>query len=174
MTWRVLASGAVVLIVLGLVGYAWIQDQEHRFLISRIMPGATDADKSPLVRLRPEDIGLVADGRATYAAVCAGCHGAALEGQANWRQRKPDGRLPAPPHDLSGHTWHHPDAQLFALTKFGPSMIAGDGYESDMPGFEGVLRDREIIAVLSFIKSTWPAEIRALHDDINRQTSFNN
>jgi hypothetical protein len=29
-------------------------------------------------------------------------------------QRKPDGKLPAPPHDASGHTWHHADAQLFS------------------------------------------------------------
>jgi hypothetical protein len=45
--------------------------------------------------------------------------GANLEGQPNWKERQANGRLPAPPHDASGHTWHHPDAQLFGITKQG-------------------------------------------------------
>ena len=103
--------------------------------------------------------------------LCASCHGANLEGQANWRQRKPDGRLPAPPHDETGHTWHHPDAQLFALTKYGPANLVSQGsYESDMPGYDGVLSDAEIVAVLSYIKSTWPREIRKQHDRINTRS----
>ena len=27
-------------------------------------------------------------------------------------------QFPAPPHDASGHTWHHPDAMLFKVTKY--------------------------------------------------------
>ena len=27
--------------------------------------------------------------------------------------------LPAPPHNETGHTWHHPDEMLFAITKYG-------------------------------------------------------
>ena len=121
------------------------------------------------IRLRPDDAALVAEGEAIYAAQCASCHGADLEGQANWRERKADGRLPAPPHDASGHTWHHPDGQLFALTKQGPAALVGGDYQSDMPGYAGVLSDREIVAVLSYIKSRWPAEIRARHDALNER-----
>src|SRR5205807_2276140 len=51
----------------------------------------------------PNDAALVARGKAIYAEHCAACHGANLEGQANWRSRLPNGRLPAPPHDASGH-----------------------------------------------------------------------
>jgi mono/diheme cytochrome c family protein len=108
----------------------------------------------------PADAALVARGAAVYAQHCAICHGARLEGQPNWRERLPNGRLPAPPHDASGHTWHHPDAQLFTLTKEGPAALL-PGYESDMPGFRGVLTDGEIWAVLAYIKSTWPEAIRA-------------
>ncbi len=117
---------------------------------------------------------LVALGQGLYAKACASCHGVNLEGQADWRIRRADGRLPAPPHDETGHTWHHPDDQLFAMTKFGPAAFAGlDDYKSDMPAFEGVLSDREIRAVLAYIKSTWPAEVRARQDDIKRRTQQN-
>ena len=77
--------------------------------------------------------------------------------------------LLAPPHDATGHTWHHPDGMLFALTKYGPGPATGNpSYRSDMPAYEGILEDNEIIAVLSYIKSRWPAPVRARHDDINR------
>ena len=124
-------------------------------------------DRTTAEGLRPDDPSLVALGSEVYLRECAACHGTELEGQANWRQRRADGRLPAPPHDASGHTWHHPDRQLFALTKYGPAALAGGGYESDMPAYEGVLSDEEIWAVLSYLKSRWPAEVRARHDQIN-------
>ena len=75
--------------------------------------------------------------------------------------------MPAPPHDRTGHTWHHSDLVLFELTKHGPQVAAGPDYESDMPAYEGVLSDEEIIAVLSFIKSRWPAAIQARQDRLN-------
>ena len=77
-------------------------------------------------------------GGALYAAHCAACHGVKLEGQPNWQERRPNGRMPAPPHDASGHTWHHSDQALFLITKKSLSAVVPD-YESDMPAFEGVL-----------------------------------
>lgn len=107
-----------------------------------------------------DDAATVALGARLYAAHCASCHGATLEGQADWRQRKADGRLPAPPHDASGHTWHHSDEVLFRITRDGMGPFAPPGYQSDMPGFGNVLSTDEIAAVLAFIKSTWPADTR--------------
>jgi len=121
------------------------------------------------MKLYPDDLQLVAEGKALYAGHCASCHGATLEGQSNWRERNAKGLLPAPPHDENGHTWHHDDASLFKVTKHGPQIVAGPDYKSDMPAFEDVLSDRDIVAVLSYIKSTWPAEVRATHDEINRR-----
>jgi hypothetical protein len=62
-----------------------------------------------------------------YVQHCASCHGANLEGQPDWRKRLPNGRFPAPPHDATGHTWHHPDEVLFAVTKHvsGAAVRAG-------------------------------------------------
>ena len=115
------------------------------------------------------DAGLVREGREIYAMHCASCHGVALEGEENWRRRKPSGRMPAPPHDASGHTWHHPDWELFMITRDGISPLAPPDYESDMPAFGGVLTDQEILAVIAYIKAQWPADIAAVQQDINRR-----
>lgn len=112
---------------------------------------------------------IVAEGRQLYAENCASCHGAELQGQPDWKTPLPSGRMPAPPHDASGHTWHHPDGVLFRITREGPAAVVGGGYESDMPGFAGVLGDDEIRAVLAFIKSTWPERERAYQAEISRQ-----
>jgi mono/diheme cytochrome c family protein len=95
-----------------------------------------------------------------------------LEGQPHWRERGPDGRLPAPPHDASGHTWHHPDDLLFRITKLGVARAANlKDYASAMPAYEGGLSDAEIVAVLSWIKAQWPPDIRAKHDELSRTPS---
>lgn len=100
--------------------------------------------------------GNVALGEQVYAQHCAACHGAKLEGQPEWRKPLPNGRMPAPPHDESGHTWHHPDEVLFAITKRGlVPPYAPAGYQSDMPAFGGTLSDDEIWSVLAYIKSHW-------------------
>ncbi|SEP83365.1 Cytochrome C oxidase, cbb3-type, subunit III [Thalassovita taeanensis] len=109
----------------------------------------------------------VAKGEVLYAENCAACHGAALEGQGNWRERDADGYLPAPPHDRSGHTWHHPDQQLFAITKYGSAALVGNGYQSRMGGFGEVLSDADILRVLAYIKSTWPGPVVERHNQIN-------
>ena len=111
-------------------------------------------------RADASDPELVARGRVVYQESCASCHGARLEGQPNWRQMKPDGTLPAPPHDVTGHTWHHSDQHLFQITKYGSASLA-PGFKSAMPLYEDVLEDADIWAVLAYIKSHWPADIQA-------------
>lgn len=117
----------------------------------------------------PQDARQVALGERVYVEHCASCHGADLEGQPDWRSRGPDGRLPAPPHDETGHTWHHPDEVLFRITKHGLSALVAD-YESDMPAYADVLTDTEIWAVLAFIKSQWPQPIQDRQAEINRRS----
>ena len=111
----------------------------------------------------------VALGKGVYAAQCASCHGVRLQGQPDWRGRNPDGTLPAPPHDASGHTWHHPDGQLFDVTKRGGQASAPPGFTSAMPGFGATLGDTEIWAVLAYIKSRWPRNIRSRQAAINQR-----
>jgi mono/diheme cytochrome c family protein len=117
-------------------------------------------EKAEGSRADPKDAQMVALGQQVYEAHCASCHGDELQGQSNWRLELPEGGFPAPPHDESGHTWHHADGLLFDYTKRGGQALAGKNFQSNMPGFEGTLSDHEIWSVLAYIKSTWPAEIQ--------------
>ena len=119
------------------------------------------------IALQHKDAAVVDLGRVVYAKNCASCHGVALEGQANWQQRDADGYLPAPPHDETGHTWHHPDSYLFLMTKYGIEEMIGKSYPNNMPAYEDKLTDEEILAALSYIKSTWSGRIQSQHDQIN-------
>lgn len=114
-------------------------------------------------RIDADNSKLVAWGESVYAGHCAACHGARLEGQADWRRPGPDGRLPAPPHDESGHTWHHDDRYLIQVVERG--IVAGEhrpsDYQGNMPAFGRTLEREEIVAVLSFIKSHWSFDYRA-------------
>ncbi len=114
----------------------------------------------------PFDAAQVSLGRQVYAEACASCHGANLAGQPNWRVRDADGYLPGPPHDETGHTWHHPDRQLFQITKNGVAASAPAGYKTTMIAFADQLSDEEIWAVLAFIKSRWPASIRQRQEKV--------
>jgi mono/diheme cytochrome c family protein len=107
------------------------------------------------------DARVTARGGDLYGRHCATCHGAHLEGQPGWQQPGPDGKLPAPPHDETGHSWGHSDEQLFRLTKYGVAEFAGPGYASAMPSFAGQLADDEIVAIIAFMKSRWPLGVRA-------------
>jgi len=113
------------------------------------------------------DPALIARGRTVYAAECAQCHGAHLEGQANWQVVGADGRVRAPPQDETGHSWMHDDETLFRFVKYSMADIAAPGYVSPMPAFEGKLSDRDISAALAFIKSNWPVGVRAYQALLN-------
>ena len=130
-------------------------------------------NKDNEIRLIPNDLSLVTLGQNIYSENCASCHGVDLEGQENWQKRDDEGYLPAPPHDETGHTWHHPDEYLFLMTKYGIEKIIGKKYLNNMPAYKDILTDKEIIAVLSFIKSKWPNQIQEIHDNINVRSKLN-
>ena len=99
-------------------------------------------------------------GAQLYADACASCHGANLEGQPDWRSPGPDGIMPAPPHDVTGHTWHHDTPLLLEYTlKGGQAALEArgvTGFKSGMPGFEEALSEDDVLDILAFIRSTWP------------------
>lgn len=89
------------------------------------------------------------------------CHGAAGEGQPGWERPGPDGLLPAPPHDATGHTWQHSDAQLRAWVLQGP--VGGGApadYRSAMPAYAGRLTEGQVDDVIAWTKSRSPQGVR--------------
>ncbi len=119
----------------------------------------------------PDDAAQVERGARIYAQHCAACHGAELEGQPNWRTQLSTGGLPAPPHDETGHTWHHADEMLFVYTKLGVEEGLGiEGFQSNMPAFRDILSDADIWASIAYIMSRWPERVRQRQDHINEQS----
>ena len=110
----------------------------------------------------------IARGAAVYFETCSACHGAELQGQPDWQRPGPDGILPAPPHDHTGHTWHHDNRLLFDYVSLGGHEALDRrgvaGFRSGMPAMGDVLSDDDIWNVLAYIRSTWPAPVRAEHD----------
>ena len=120
------------------------------------------------------DTAVTAQGRDIYDGYCASCHGANLQGQPDWRGQDADGYLLAPPHNQTGHTWHHVDDLLFRITKEGSEAVIGGNYRSRMAGFGDILSDDEIIAVLAYIKSTWPSDVIEQHNTLNANAEILN
>lgn len=145
-TWLFVFVAVALLLVAGL---AWWNLRPASVDVTGVMPPGLD----------------IAKGEALYAENCAACHGTNLEGQPDWQTPAADGRLAAPPHDETGHTWHHPDRALFQYTKLGgrAALALQDmEFDSGMPAFGDSLTDAEIWSILAFIQSTWPDRARAV------------
>ena len=122
--------------------------------------GGTDIDNAAFVER----------GKTLYAQECTACHGKNREGQTPaWRRPLANGSFPAPPHDATGHTWHHADSLLFEITKYGRLQASPKRSQSNMPAFGEKFSDEDIWAGLTYIKSQWPATIRERHKAVNRQ-----
>lgn len=141
------------------------------FFVKQHPEAQVNADSNTnLSLLDVNDMQKVNLGKKVYAQNCAACHGANLEGQPNWKQPGPDGRLPAPPHNESGHTWHHPDSYLIHVVKesLTPGVDKPIGYQNNMPAFGKILSDSEVIAVLTYIKSTWSIDYQEWQEETNK------
>lgn len=117
------------------------------------------------------DAQAVARGGRIYAAECAICHGARLEGGPAPARPGAPGPL-APPLGATGHAWRHPDAQLAAAVARGTEGAAPAGVPRvTMPAFADRLGPDGIDAVLAYVKSHWPAGIRARQAALNGDTA---
>lgn len=114
--------------------------------------------------LRPQPS--VASGELLYQQYCASCHGVRGEGQPNWQKPQPDGTYPAPPHDWTGHTWHHSDTQLLKIILDGGASVAPPNYKSGMPAFRDQISEAEARAILAYIKGFWKPEQRSYQSQL--------
>ena len=107
-----------------------------------------------------ENAETVLEGKRLYASHCASCHGRRLQGQLLWQVRDEFAGRRAPAHDQTGHTWQHSDEDLFAMTKFGRFPTTPATVKSYMPAYAQNLSDDRILAVIAYIKATWPIGLR--------------
>jgi hypothetical protein len=99
---------------------------------------------------------------------------AADQGRPDWRSLDEKGLYPAPPHDETGHTWHHDDGMLTDyITRGGQAVLddRGVAFTSGMPGFGTVLEEDEIEAILDYIKSTSPEPAQRAQAERTRAVS---
>jgi len=99
----------------------------------------------------------IAQGKALYIQYCATCHKANGEGDPDWKIRNEDGSFNPPPHDSSGHTWHHDDDLLIDIITNGSSFP-----DTKMPVYKDQLSKEEVEATLEYIKSWWGSEERQI------------
>lgn len=149
-----------LIIVLGLLAACQrLAPADPTATVLQQVPGLGEPDLAP----PPLDPAVVALGEDLYAIHCASCHGTELEGEVEWQMQNEDDTFRAPPHDDTGHTWHHADPVLLeAILLGGARLPAGIGGTSLMPAFAEVMTAAETAATLDFIKSRWPADIRAV------------
>ncbi len=112
----------------------------------------------------PVSEAVVERGGELYQANCASCHRADLSGAADWKTPDEDGSYPPPPHDSSGHTWHHPDRVLIEIIRDG-----SDFPQSSMPAFADQLTDDDIEAIIEFIKTSWGPQEMAYQNQVTEQ-----
>lgn len=140
--------------------------QEEQQPILAGVPSLSELSGTPAIKLQTvptQDESEIERGRQVYAENCAECHGENLEGEANWQQQNEDGSFRSPPHDSTGHTWHHSDGTLIESIVLGGTRLPENiGGFSNMPAFGKTLTSDEISAVLAFIKSTWPEDMRQI------------
>lgn len=119
--------------------------------------GTGDTAVPTIPTLAPAEIRL---GQTVYTQQCASCHGVNLEGQPDWKLPNEDGSFRAPPHDASGHTWHHGDQTLLDAVRLGGARLQPLNVVSAMPAYGELLSEEEMTAVLVYIKSTWPEDLQ--------------
>lgn len=103
----------------------------------------------------------ITQGQAIYTQYCAACHGVDGQGQFPNAPLEPDatGRIGAPPHNETGHSWHHSDVLLIRYVTEGGFSDPTRFYT--MPPFGDILTDEQILFVIAYIKTMWTDEQRA-------------
>lgn len=128
------------------------------------------ASTATVVQLPTLDPSQVAEGRQIYLRNCSSCHGENAQGAPNWQQPNARGDLPAPPHDASGHTWRHSDAQLREIIQNGLRDRFNKTPALTMPPFRGRLSDEQIRSLLAYFKSLWTPKERRYQEQLNQRS----
>lgn len=113
------------------------------------------------------DAGKVWAGFTLYKTNCAQCHGRNLQGQPLWHLQDGFEHQRAPAHDDTGHTWQHPDEDLFQMIRTGRFPNDLGEVALNMPAFGERLHDGEILEIISFMKSRWSLAMKVSQASLN-------
>jgi mono/diheme cytochrome c family protein len=110
-------------------------------------PAAKPATKAASTTPTSHGVAQGPDGKVVFSTTCAACHQATGEGV--------EGTYPplAGSEIVNGDEAKLVRIVLNGLT--GPVEVAGETYSGMMPPWGGVLKDPEIAAVLTYVRSTW-------------------
>ena len=122
---------------------------------SRTFAPAAETPPAPTAEESQNTPEFLSGGAQLYARNCSVCHG----------DRQGAGAIQGvPSHDETGHTWHHPDAQLKDWVLNGKL-----GFGQQMPGFNETLTEEHVEAILAFLKTWWTAEQRELQAGVSQR-----
>jgi mono/diheme cytochrome c family protein len=114
--------------------------------------------EQPSSSIASSDADTIAHGQRLFAQNCSPCHGKEAVGEnpaspmGGWH---PQVGPVAPALNGTGHAWHHPPRYLFDTVRNG-STVKG----SRMVGWAGAMSDYDILAVIAYFQSLWPANIQ--------------
>lgn len=139
------------------------------FLMSLLCIGCASQPTPVAIRGNTFDGEQLAQGQQLYAQYCSSCHGSNGEGQFPDAplERDATGRFGTPPHNGSGHTWHHGDNMLIDYVRDGGLSLTDPLNWYPMPAFGKQLTDEQIIFTLAYIKTFWNVEQLARQSEVS-------
>lgn len=137
-------------------------------LLGSVIAGCTTTDSHAVIMPATPGSSTYNLGENIYNVQCASCHGVSGEGQFPDAplERDVTGRYGAPPHDDTGHTWHHDDDLLIRIIREGGMGDPVNFYV--MPAFGTILSDSEVEAVIAYIKTLWTEDQQARQREVTR------
>ena len=123
------------------------QAQQSKTSAKKVATKTTTKSAKPAAKTAVAAKEQLPDGKQVYSTTCAACHQVSGEGTA--------GVFPP----LAGSEWVTGDeakvARIILHGLTGPVEVAGETYNGMMPPWGGTLKDADIAAVLTYVRSAW-------------------
>jgi cbb3-type cytochrome c oxidase subunit III len=123
------------------------QAQQSKTSAKKVAAKTTSKSAKPAAKTTVAAKEQLPDGKQVYSTTCAACHQVTGEGTA--------GVFPP----LAGSEWVNGDeakvARIILHGLTGPIEVAGETYNGMMPPWGGTLKDADIAAVLTYVRSAW-------------------
>ncbi len=140
---------AILLIATGLAACSKKEDD------APVSPAASTPPAAGKDSVRPFSAESIARGAAVFQQRCAECHGPGGQGHPDWRPKRDDKLVVAPPLNGSGPAARRKKAELKKIITEGVSL----GGIPVMPKWNGRLNESDIDDVITWFQALWPPEV---------------